>query len=581
MHVNKLRPLAPYLLGFLVFVFWVNYITSDTFNPFNDKYYAIHKPIDAWKIYQLNKQHIIPVPYHFDLKIEDLEGGQFYSYPDPPLSYIAGYILSWTIPAQAAGKYFFIVKLLAFINYSASFVLLIVLLRKLKIDHTVAYFISMTVFSSFRFWEYLSYLHLSGIWVLILPLIAYLNFKESPSRKNSLALGISLFIGLSQDIYFGVGVALFVLLPVVLVLLSVTRMSIRKGIILASVILLTFMVPFILLKGQDVYSVFNTGFQDPTARSPGYRSIMAYRPWYHFIPTPDSKIFGFLYDTVRSLIYNLPFLDKTTLLSPVSEITEYISYLLIALTLFLAVVKRQYLTGLGKWALAFTVLIFVYMKPDFWLNGRHFVLPSNRIQNALGLITTLRIANFTILLFFIALAFLISKIHNKKLAVAVSIFVFMIGFLEHSRPTSTPCTTSLDGNFINYIKTSGPIKRISFELPKCLANMTDILANGLDDPNLLDGRYYQIYHHEPIYAPDSVSWLDFYRYIPPLSKIRNLSGVFSGSNIAVLDRLNIKEIDVLVQGYNAADFYSDYLNALDKTGWEKVFFKDAIVFKLK
>ena len=111
--------------------------------------------------------------------------------------------------------------------------------------------------------------------------------------------------------------------------------------------------------------------------------------------------------------------------------------------------------------------------------------------------------------------------------------------------------------------------------------MTDILANGLDDPNLLDGRYYQIYHHEPIYAPDSVSWLDFYRYIPPLSKIRNLSGVFSGSNIAVLDRLNIKEIDVLVQGYNAADFYSDYLNALDKTGWEKVFFKDAIVFKLK
>lgn len=557
LFANKL-----FLAGFLLSVSIVSYFTSSNLiNPFS--YSSKHQAINAWKIYEIDKNHLNPL--HYDLELPDLAGGRFISYWDPPFPYIFAFLLSKTLFSFGEDRYIVAVKSLTFINFLLTFTLFYLTLRLLGVGRLLSSFTPVLLQSHKAVLDSLLSLNMPGIWALILPIYAFLNLRKNQNLKSHAFLGLSLSVAALQNPYYGAFSAVFLTLPFFLALLKTSRSSLKKGAFSFLAFGALLIIPIILLKGYDFYLIRTRRLEDPQKRNYITMQAQSYRFWHHFMPRSGSVFEGYINPPIKKLLgWASGYVDELTIWRPDSNNPAYLGIANIAIFsfLFLLLIRRigffSFIRSISAYLLSFILGALIFFRGDMFLFGNHhIVFPWYRLQAVSPLTTPGYYANLAILLFFLSIAVLLASVRSK--AIVIGCLVLMFVFLpDIAGGRSGTCSPFKDIELHNYLN-SAEKRRVFIYLARGCDTEIDpwSLSNAgyYDKPLSRDGRFYQIYYKTPIYAKGSLSWFDNYQYDESTLKYRTLESILTDENDDFFRKEGVEEIVFLVDGIRGKDYW--------------------------
>jgi hypothetical protein len=262
--------------------------------------------------------------------------------------------------------------------------------------------------------------------------------------------------------------------------------------------------------------------------------------------------------------------------------------------LILMVRKRIFVSILKKYwiyILSLVVGMMINFRADLFVMGKHLVMPWYRLQTLLPLTSLHRYSVLVIMLFYLTIFWLVNKNVVRKLCgreVAIALFFVVLALADTSRTAGSSCTPRVDGGLIDYLVKAPGTRRIFFQISDiCDSNIDPYkLADKFVNENLdtyfgFDGRYYQIFHQTPIFAPDSMAWLDLYVYHGGGEEIRVLSSILTDDSEEEMRARGIVEIVLLTEFGDARKYWNTYLSPFYSSRKEVEIFENSIVFKIK
>ena len=588
------------ILFFLVIILLAaNYFSGDKFLSLNSLFHH-HQEINAWKIYVIEKNNLNPFSY--DIKLPDLEGGRFISFFDTPLPYVVGLVLSKLLFFLGDWRFLAAVKLTTTLNYFISIAFFYLLLREIKVDRVVALLFTLLLFTHRQnvIGVGPASMNMPGLWALIIPIYAFLILKKSSKLINSVIFGSSLALSYLQNPYYGFFVSVFLVIPVLLYLLSLPFQ--RKRLALLTLSVFAFLLVIIPLKGWDIYVNLKTRPEDPESRNYILRQVRTYRPWYHFITpgghplsefinTPQLNFIHFLIDKVK--------VDPLLLWFPDASNQSYFGSINI---LFFVMLCLVYLVKRPRGFLRLATFIFSYLigtavssRSDAFFGSTHVVFPWYRLQVSLPLTSLHYYSIFAVFLFYTGLAYMFYELIylkvigiRRQVVKIFSFFILTLLFLFSWYDTSyegrsTPCFPKEDTQLTNYLKENAAKKRLFLQLPFNCDRQFDprkISSQDLDQELSWDGRFYQIFNKAPIYAKESLNWLDNYRYDSPLKDVRNLNTVLTDANDKKLKEIGIQEVVLYTEFSDASEYWNTFLKPRYQSSKQYKVFGQSVVFSL-
>ncbi|MCL5004205.1 MAG: hypothetical protein M1352_02955 [Patescibacteria group bacterium] len=556
-----------------------------------------HQEINSWKIYEIEKNHLNPFSY--DLALPDLSGGRFVSFWDPPLSYVLALILSKCLFFLNDARFLAAVKLTSVVNLGLSIVSFYLLLICLGVRRLLASIFTFMTFTHGEFLIGLSYvsLNLPGLWALVVPILIFLKLKHHPGPGVFFIFGLSLALSFLQNPYYGFFVAAFLCLPVLQFIFSKKdRRKILAGLMVS---LATIMVLMAITKGPDIYKIVKNHYTDPEFRDYSERQVRIYRPWYHFLAPGGHPLETLINGGPRNLmtwLSNKGIVDYLTLWPPDATNHSYLGILNLAAFLVLSSAflffYKQKKPDFKIYAAGYVFGALLCFRADLYLFSRHIIFPWYFLQKVLPFTSLHYFSGLAVLLFFAAFAWLTEAVvfrvidkrsqKTKLVSFFLMILFLTVSFADTSFAVQGPSCTPVEDKALSVYLKDNPKERIFLQLPgRCDAEVADPrnLDGGLiNQPLDWDARFYQIFYKAPIFAPQSLTWFDSYRYDPPLKNLRTLKSVLTDENKTALKSLGVQEIVLYLDYTDVQEYWNDFLKPRYRSAKAYRIFNQAIVF---
>jgi len=560
-----------------------------------------HQTINAWKIYQIEKNKLYP--FYYDVELEDLSGGQFVSYWDTPLPYFFALVFSKILTPLGDIRFLAAIKVVTLLNFVLSYLAFYFLMRLLRVSRVVAAAIPIA-FLAHRFNIFhLFSVNAPGVWALILPLLLFLRILQGERRARDFAfLGFSLALSALQNPYYVFFAAVLLSVPVLFDLsfhLWRRNSSVIPKYILT---LICVVVPILCIEGSDLYKIYKDRIPDPQGRNYITKQSYAYRPWFHFLP-PEGHLLSDLINPhflkLNEFLTENDYLDRITLWFPEANNLAYIGIfnLLVLFGLLASLVRRKddRLSSPLAWPFLVSLVLGAALcfRGDIFVGGsRHIVFPWYRLQTKLPLTTLHYYALPTIFYLYVLVGFLFDSIRFrgsglKHVLLACFIIISILDVTVVLKPTEHH---RLGSDLESYLREEGDVNRLFVEIG--FVGDSEIDPSSISDPGSRgeisrkqalqrDGRYYQIFHKTRIYAPWGLTWFDLYSYAPPLLEVRNFETILTDKNQEQLEELGIDEMILIVNGIDGGEYWNVYLEPLYESNKSVRVFHDALVFQVR
>lgn len=415
MNIKRGLNVIIFLIFLLVTLIIGNYFTGgDLLSPVS--YSGPHQPINAWKIYEIQKNNLNPLQY--DVQLQDLNGGRFVSYWDTPLPYLVSIVFSRALFFLGDSRFLVAIKLATLLNYILSYLSIYILLRYLGIRRCISLAASSIFLLIKASLMTLIALNTSGLWALSLPIFMFLKLRREGGIRNSFYLGISFGLSYLQNPYYGFFVTVFLSMPLLVYLFSKIFKRSFSSLGSFMVIILTVLVLITSAKGSDIYKVKKDNVQDPEERNYILKQVRVYRPWYHLNP-PSGHIFENLINpplhNFINFLKNKGYVDYLTLWFPDANNPYYLGLfnLLLFVSLLILSLKFSVTRSFSRYLpFIFTLIIgmVIFSRADAFILGKHYAFPWLRLQNALPFTSLHYYSYLVILVFYIVLALMLEKL---------------------------------------------------------------------------------------------------------------------------------------------------------------------------
>lgn len=599
MKISQFLEYKELLTGLLVCVAIGSYFTQgnlvDLFS-----YTGPHQPINAWKIYQIEKNNLNPL--HYDVELEDLSGGKLVSYWDTPLPYLVSLVFSKILTPFGNDRFLMAVKLTTLLNFCLGFVVLYFLAREVGVNKWFSSSFALLTSVHQTVLYRTIFLHLSGVWSLAFPILMFLRYVKKPELSGSFFLGLALALSFLQTPYDGYFSATFIFLPLLWrwfkELRSVEVMTaVAHPLVMAAALL----VPILLIKGLDVAAIYRDKIANPEGKDYSERQVRVYRPWFHLVVPaghPLEKLVDYpLFDLNQSLVEKgvLDYLTLWRLGDTNNQAYIGVVALLVCLAVLTLAIRKCGFASLFKkywiYVLSLVVGMMINFRADLFVFGKHLVMPWYRLQTLVPLTSLHRYSTLVIVLFYLAIFLLLKKVVNRRLRrweKIVAMLVVILALGDVTKITTSSCRPVVDQELTRYLNGEPDARRAFFQIPDVCdggiepEKLIDELANkNLDTYFGRDGRYYQVFHQTPFFAPNSIAWLDLYAYHGEGKEIRALSSILTDDNEEEIKAKGIGEIVLLTEFGDARRYWDTYLSSHYRSRKEVEIFKNSIVFKLK
>ncbi len=583
------------LIGLIISVAIGAYLThGNLIDPFS--YAGPHQTINAWKIYQIEKNNLNPL--HYDVALEDLGGGKFVSYWDTPLPYLVSLAFSKALTPFGNDRFLMAIKLTTLLSFCLGFLSLFYLAREVGINKWLSSSFALLTSVHQTVLYRAIFLHLGGVWSLAFPILMFARYVKKPKLSRSFFLGLSLALSFLQTPYDAYFSSVFIFLPLLWYWLKDLRArKVTKAVVHPLVMAAALLIPLLLIKGPDVAAIYGDNLADPAGKDYVERQVRVYRPWFQLVVPgghPLEKIVNHpLFDLNQSLVKK-GFLDYLTLwrLGDTNN-QAYIGFvaLLVFLVALLSAIRKHIFVPLLKkywiYILSLGVGMMINFRADIFVFEKHFVMPWYRLQILIPLTSLYRYSVLVIMLFYLAIFWLWKKVINRGLRRGEKVVAALLAILalgDVSRTTAISCKPKIDQDLARYLNSEPHKRRVFFQISDiCDSNIDPykLTDAALDIEFGLDGRYYQIFYQTPIFAPDSTAWLDWYAYHEERGEIRVLSSILTDDSEDELKSRGIGEIVLLTEFGDARKYWDVHLSHYYKSRKEVEIFKNSIVFKLK
>ena len=581
---------AALMCGLVFFVLIISLITKGNLIGISN-YWGRHPMINAWKIYEIEKNKLNP--FYYDTLLEDLGGGEFVSYWDTPLPYVISLGISKALTPIGDDRFLAAIKITEFLSFVFSYIVFYFLLRELRVSKIVSALIP-TAFLAHRFNIYTLWsVNMPGIWGIILPLLIFIRiYRGKRGIINYTFLGATLGLSFLQNPYYGFFSAIILIIPFLFDFLRNLRKGQVKNILKYFAAFTMFLLLVLPTKGPDIYKIYKNKIKDPAFRNYLTKQAYAYRPWYQLLPPQNHPLANFVtpkYAKIRNYLFDKTIVDGITLWNPDANNPAYLGYsLILSLVVLLLLVQKSISSGILKKSFPFLLSLLlgsaIFGRGDMFVFGNHHIaFPWSNFQKIIPLTSLNYFAIVPIIFLFIAFGVLFNKLNFKSGTLKFLILSIILSLIIID--TSVSATPTKAGNFdptlAQYLKKEDK-RRLFLEIG--LVGDSEIepekIAEKINIPITSDGRYFQIFHKTTIYAPFGLTWFDMYRYDQPLLDIRTISTILTDKNKDKLVESGIEEIVLFVKGVDGKGYWEKYVKKIYKSKKGVVIFRDGIIFKI-
>lgn len=575
-----------FLLGLVLAIVVVSHYTSfNLINPLS--YTGPHQSINAWKLYEIDKNGLNPI--HYDLNLPDLAGGRFVSYWDPPLPYFTAYLFSKGLFFLGPDRYLISIKLLTFINFTLSYALFFLVLRILGVRRALAALIPVLFLSQKISLDSLNSVNMSGLWALLLPIYLTFRCRRNPNVKNFSLVGLSLSVATLQNPYYGAFSGIFISLPLLLCLVKLFRFSLGKGVFSLIVFSLLLFLPIVAVKGPDLIAIQTQHLEDPQNRNYITMQAQSYRFWHHLLPRSGSIFVDYVTPPAHAFLSWLGnYVDDLTIWRNDANNPSYLGIvnivILVGLLCFF-VIKIGVIKFIKKfwiYILPFLMGALIFSRGDIFLfKTHHIVFPWYRLQAISPLKTPGYYTNLAVLVFFILLAYFLNKV-GKRSVVFILLVVLFLFIPDAAGDIAGSCRPSYNRDLTSYLSSTPGRNRVFIYLADgCDTEINPWFIDKLgyySQPINRDGRYYQIYYQSPIYASNSLSWFDNYEYSQTDRDYRTLNSLLTNDNDPYFKSHQIDEIIYIVDGIEGRGYWDYFKNYYQRKNEIKYFNTSAVIY---
>lgn len=581
---------ATLMCGLIFFILVISLITGGNLIGIGN-YWGSHPTINAWKIYEIEKNKLNP--FYYDTHLDDLYGGAFVSYWDTPLPYVVSLGISKALTSIGDDRFLAAIKITEFLSYVFSYIAFYLLLREIGISKIVSSLVP-TAFFAHRFIIYTAWsVNMPGIWGILFPLLFFIRvYRGNKTIKNYILLGTAFALSFLQNPYYGFFSITLLAIPFVF---DLAKSLIKRNFQNIGKYFATFGI-FILIvlptKGPDIYRIYKNKIQDPAYRNYLTKQAYAYRPWYQLLPPQNHFLANFItpkYARLRNYLFDNKIVDGITLWNPDANNPTYLGYSLFFSVLIMFFINRKSLPNqtfnkMLPFLLSLLLGSAIFFRGDIFVLGNHHIaFPWSNFQKLIPLTSLNYFAIAPIIFFFIALGFLVDKLKFKKNLVKLLIFVAVLSLIiaDTSLKVTPTKANTFDQTLAKYLQKEGK-RRLFIEIGFTGDTEKDPTKIGefMEIPITSDGRYFQIFHKAKIYAPSGLTWFDMYRYDQPLLGVRTISTILTDKNKDKLKESGIDEIVLLVKGIDGKKYWKKYIKGIYKSKKKRVLFRDGIIFKI-